>query len=497
MKSFFEKFYLFLLGLVLFACCLVYVTAVGNEMTYTKVGGYQEKTGGEVRFEVGSESDGYIEVADAGKDSHGNPKAVLKGKKPGKVYLYCYEGNQIVSIDIFFVHKTKVITYDDYFGEYNGAFYVNLVMAIYMIVVIFHYIRKMRKNFKKNMYSYVNILYIGLILFLFTTLIALIVSTVSKEGLYMVLDGISSSMNMLVVLTLPVVVIVSLILMFSNITLMKMEGKNIRNMLGFLLSFAMGAGVILSIFAENFFWNSGVIDSHRWTGIGRFVAMFFTNTIYAVYAYAEFLLVGTFIVFFIAARHIPKFDKDYIIIHGCMIRKDGTPTKLLASRADRAITFSKLQKENTGKDIYFIPSGGQGGDETISEAECIKNYLVSKGVDEKFIIMEDKSDNTETNLKYSFEIIKEREGAADAKVAFATTNYHVFRAGMLAGGMGMDAEGIGAATKSYFWINAAIREFVATIFSEKKRHLKMLCVIVLFNLCAMVLMYFSNVVLSF
>ena len=60
-----------------------------------------------------------------------------------------------------------------------------------------------------------------------------------------------------------------------------------------------------------------------------------------------------------ASRHIPEFDKDYIIILGCQIKSDGTLTKLLKARVDKAIEFSKKQKEKTGKDIIFIPSGGK------------------------------------------------------------------------------------------------------------------------------------------
>ena len=36
----------------------------------------------------------------------------------------------------------------------------------------------------------------------------------------------------------------------------------------------------------------------------------------------------------------------------------------------------------TGKDIIFVPSGGKGDDEVISEAQAIKNYLMEQGIDE-------------------------------------------------------------------------------------------------------------------
>ena len=81
-----------------------------------------------------------------------------------------------------------------------------------------------------------------------------------------------------------------------------------------------------------------------------------------------------------AAKHIPEFNKDFILILGCQITKDGGLTKLLQSRTDRAIEFANMQKKATGRDIVFVSSGGKGDDEVIAEAEAIHNYLVSTGI---------------------------------------------------------------------------------------------------------------------
>ena len=80
-----------------------------------------------------------------------------------------------------------------------------------------------------------------------------------------------------------------------------------------------------------------------------------------------------------------------------------------------------MQKENTGKNIVFIPSGGKGTDEVIAEAQAMKKYLMEQGIKEENIIVEDKSKNTYENVKLSDKIIRERN--KDAKVAFSTTNY--------------------------------------------------------------------------
>ena len=61
---------------------------------------------------------------------------------------------------------------------------------------------------------------------------------------------------------------------------------------------------------------------------------------------------------------------------------------------------------------------------------------------------------------------------------------------------GLQVEGIGSRTKPYFWINAFIREFVATLQAEKKRHAVAFAAMILWCVLMIVMLYISNVVLS-
>ena len=149
-----------------------------------------------------------------------------------------------------------------------------------------------------------------------------------------------------------------------------------------------------------------------------------------------------------------------------------------------------MQKEKTNKDIIFVPSGGKGSDEVMAEAQAMKHYLIEQGIKEENILTECKSENTSENIKYSNIIIKEK--IENAKIAFSTTNYHVFRAGSIAKKQNIYMEGIGAKTKSYFWINAFIREFIATLFSEKKKHIAVLCSIILIDIFMIGITYINN-----
>ncbi|MBQ7703527.1 MAG: YdcF family protein, partial [Firmicutes bacterium] len=251
-----------------------------------------------------------------------------------------------------------------------------------------------------------------------------------------------------------------------------------------------------------FVLRTGVVDIFNERGLGTQLYSLFEHSVFFIVAYLECVLLGTIVYGLKAARHVPAFDKDYILILGCQIRPDGSLTPLLRSRADRAVEFARMQKEATGHDIVFVPSGGKGSDEIMAEAEAIANYLRSIGIPDDHIIVENKSVNTYENIRNSMDLIREdydvrrggADGEAEPRVAFSTTNYHVFRAGLLAQELGYPMEGIGAPTKRYFWINAFIREFIATLVSEKRHHLKIMLVLFLIILL-MVGLHYASVLL--
>ena len=149
-----------------------------------------------------------------------------------------------------------------------------------------------------------------------------------------------------------------------------------------------------------------------------------------------------------------------------------------------------MQKEKVGTDILFVVSGGKGNDEVISEAQAMKNYLIEQGIKKDNILIEDKSSNTFENIKFSNKLINDKIN--NAKMAFSTTNYHVFRAGIIASNQNINIEGMGAKTKTYFWINAFIREFIATIFSEKKKHIIVISCIIFLAIFLVLLQYLFN-----
>ena len=260
-----------------------------------------------------------------------------------------------------------------------------------------------------------------------------------------------------------------------------------------LLGIAILAATLIPSLVSTLLYNSEFVDLHNSSNPATYIEMGLNNISYAILSYLECVLLATIILSVAAAKRTPPFNKDYILILGCQIKKDGSLTPLLRGRADKALEFAKRQKEAAGRDIVFVPSGGKGSDEIMAEGEAIRDYLLSKGIEEDRIITEKTSKNTEENFRNSIELIKEKDGGKDPAIAFSTTNYHVFRSGVLSRQQGVDADGVGSRTKAYFWINAFVREFVATLFSDWKKHLLMVIVLAFIMAAMVVFVMMSNI----
>ena len=337
-----------------------------------------------------------------------------------------------------------------------------LLLSAYFLAVTALLIRAFFRQMRYNLYSYNTIIYFGFGLFtLFIALMYLLLffglQGVPEETVgYNLISSLLSSAKTYALLTSPFLLIFSIALTVSNLSLIRHEGFRPVNVLGIVLALALVGGEVLI-----FWWDYYVSGSQTEVMVHDML----TNLLAAIYLYFECMMVGTMVADAIAARYEPEKDRDYIIVLGCAIRKDGTPTPLLRGRLDRALAFAREQEKTTGKAPVFVLSGGQGSDEVISEAACMARYLSEQGVGEERMILEDRSTDTEENMGNSKALIFARDPGA--KVAFSTTNYHVFRSGLKARRVKMRALGMGAKTKWYFWPNAAVREFVGLLTQHR------------------------------
>ena len=148
---------------------------------------------------------------------------------------------------------------------------------------------------------------------------------------------------------------------------------------------------------------------------------------------------------------------------------------LLTPKMAARLLVAVMTSITTGREACFVPSGGQGPDESMPEAEAMRRYLLSQDVPPHLILAETASKNTLENMSFSKKII--RESSPDAKVVFSTTSYHVFRSGLWANLAGFPAEGIGSKTKWWYWPNAFMRETAGLLRKRWKQEILLLVIL--------------------
>lgn len=402
-------------------------------------------------------------------------------KKDGIKYL-------IVTI-IFIILSILILKHTNLSNNIELSKAIEVIIILLLIRVAYGCFLYIKREFLKHHYSYSIIMNLGLLLFIGINIIRhidLLLFNWNVLNISDIYNNTLKSFSYFSMFTLPCMIVLSIYAILTNIILIKKEGFQYRNLLGILLGILsitglFGSQVIYSI-------TSQFVLTGQKLAFKRFIDVFLNASL----SYFYTLIIATLICNIKASRHTPKYDKDFVIILGSKIREDGTLTPLLKGRVDKALEFGRNQMKETSKKIYYVPSGGKGSDEVISEAGAMKRYLMEQGIDQKYILVEDQSTSTIENMKFSNEIIQKKKRGA--KISFSTTNYHVFRSGVIASNQGIECEGMGSSTKWYFYTNALIREFVANIVQEKRRHIGILIIINLFTVVLILIGYFYQLI---
>lgn len=284
---------------------------------------------------------------------------------------------------------------------------------------------------------------------------------------------LNSMADLFVFVSLIPLSIMAILVSISNIVLIRREGMRPVNLLGIAVSVIWAISNFICFNAA--WWLYQTFESVQ-------VAQFINSLLVTAISFGECLLLSVIVCAWAASRHVPQHELDYLVILGCGIRPDGTPSPLLAGRVDKALVFNSTRMAAGDASVTFVPSGGQGPDECMSEAQSMCNYLSAKGVDKDLVVLEDRSTSTQQNMAFSREVI-EKHASCDVsamRVGFSTTNYHVFRGYVCAHQAGMAVEGMGSKTRAYFWPNAFLREFAGLLVAQWKSILQAYVIIALF-----------------
>ncbi len=158
---------------------------------------------------------------------------------------------------------------------------------------------------------------------------------------------------------------------------------------------------------------------------------------------------------------------DCIMVLGCGVNDDGTPSYMLRDRLQTASDIYKIRSEKQGKATKILVTGDHG---TVSydEVNCMKEWLKSSGVPSSDIFMDHAGFSTYDSMYRASEIF------GCKKMLIISQEYHLYRAVYNARSLGIEAYGYGPADKysgkeyrSFREIIARDKDWMKCIFKPK------------------------------
>jgi uncharacterized SAM-binding protein YcdF (DUF218 family) len=250
-------------------------------------------------------------------------------------------------------------------------------------------------------------------------------------------------------------------LVVNGITVARKEGVRPATLLSLVAGLAIFAVIALDVAAGRF----GSVKLTLFTGIATLV-----------FGYVSFLLVSYVIYAFLYGRMAAAdLSADFVVVLGSGLKGGRRVPPLLASRLERGRQVYRTLVAHGASDPLLIVSGGKGSDEHLTEAEAMARYLTERGFPTGRLILEDRSRTTEENLTFSKATMD--QARPGSRCVIVTSNFHAFRAAIIARRLGVNGHVVGAPTAAYYWPTAMLREFAAVFLSYK---------LVNFGVCALI-----------
>lgn len=147
------------------------------------------------------------------------------------------------------------------------------------------------------------------------------------------------------------------------------------------------------------------------------------------------------------------YDADCILVLGCLVKADGTPSNMLHDRLQRGV---ELLECGAGKKLLM---SGDHGRVEYNEVKAMKEFATSAGVASEDVFLDHAGFSTYESLYRAKEVF----GAK--KVVIVTQKYHLYRALYIAEHLGLEAVGVAADYRSY--TNQFFREVREVLARDK------------------------------
>lgn len=158
----------------------------------------------------------------------------------------------------------------------------------------------------------------------------------------------------------------------------------------------------------------------------------------------------------IAAAKKTPMEGATVVVLGCRVYGERASLSMV-ERLEAAYQYLVEHPE-----AACVLSGGQGAGESITEAECMYRYLVNRGIEPERLYKEEMSATTRENLLFSRQLI-ETQGL-NPVIAIATSEYHEYRAGRIAAGLGMEYAAVPGKTAFWLFPTYYVRELYGILY---------------------------------
>ena len=153
----------------------------------------------------------------------------------------------------------------------------------------------------------------------------------------------------------------------------------------------------------------------------------------------------------VTSSRASDYGADCILVLGCQVRADGSPSLMLADRLDMGVELYK-----SGAAPKILMSGDHSGD--YNEVHTMKQYAVSRDIPSEDVFMDHAGYSTYESLYRAKHIYGVK------KVVIVTQKYHLYRALYIARSLGLDAVGVPAAEIKYAGqLGRDVRELLARV----------------------------------
>ena len=147
-----------------------------------------------------------------------------------------------------------------------------------------------------------------------------------------------------------------------------------------------------------------------------------------------YFIVCNIVIYIYAEKKPSQHAQTMVILGSQVIGTPAIPSPTLADRLDVAVQYL-----NQNPETKVVVCGGQGEDESATEASVMAKYLIDKGIEANRVYQEDKSRRTAEQFIFANRVLP-----LD-KTVVVTNDFHILRSIMLAKRSGVhDVSGLSA-----------------------------------------------------